>query len=573
MLKSTLEAFSDKNGQARHTAIAGTVELSNLIPPTVSYESRGNVLLIGEQETITALKSQFSALNSVTLLATEKLAKADTASKGENLYFSSQVKLKGYLGAFEVTCRVGGANPVSVSETKSETRDTEAFVNLAKIAIGRDCFDLVVDMTPEGVVESEIPAPGYYGVGAGKAKLANVIEDLPDMLGTFDKPKYFRLNPDLCAHSSRGVSGCDRCVDACPAGALSSNGHAIEINPYLCQGVGTCATACPTEAISYALPDPDNTQHFVSRLLNRYQQEGGEKPTLLIYGNRDEQSVVNALAHLPSTVIPVALEELATVGIDTWFTALAYGAHQVLLATNTVYIPATIDRVLSDELSVAQTFLTELGYEADRIALFDLASAASFTPFDTPLLPIATTSSVEHLEGSKREKLFAVLELLYSAAERKPVRSDVPANAPYGSVECQSDDCTLCMGCVAVCPTRALHAIGDRPGLLFIEEDCVQCGMCEKACPEKVIALKPGLNWSKAERQEARVVYEEEAACCTSCGKPFAPASMVKMLTEKLQGHSQFQGEAIRRLAMCEDCRVRDVFSKIDADPESQLRV
>ena len=557
MLKSTLEAFSDPDGQARQTAIAGTVELSNLIPPTVSYESRGNVLLIGEQETITALAPQFSALNSVTLLVTEKVTertgeKAGTAANGDNMYFSDQVAVKGYLGAFEVTCR--------------------ADTSLAKIAIGRDCFDLVVDMTVEGVVTTEIPAPGYYGVGAGKAKLANVIEDLPAMLGTFDKPKYFRLNPDICAHSSRGVSGCDRCVDACPAGALSSNGHAIEINPYLCQGVGTCATACPTEAISYALPDPDNTQHFVHRLLKRYLQEGGEKPTLLLFGNRDEQSVANALSTLPSTVIPVALEELATVGIDTWFSALAYGAHQVLLATNTAYIPATIDRVLTDELAIAQNFLTELGYEAERIALFDLASAESFKAFDAALLPIAV-SSAERIEGTKREKLFAVLELLYHAAEEKPERSDVPENAPYGSVECQSNDCTLCMGCVAVCPTRALHAIGERPGLLFIEEDCVQCGMCEKACPEKVIALKPGLNWNKASRQEVRVVYEEAAACCTSCGKPFAPASMVKMLTEKLQGHSQFQGDAIRRLAMCEDCRVRDVFSKIEDDPESQLRV
>ncbi|MCW8327972.1 4Fe-4S binding protein [Photobacterium sp. SDRW27] len=565
MLKSTLEAFSDSNGQARHTAIAGTVELSNLIPPTVSYESRGNLLIIGPQETVTALATQFSSLNSVTLLVTEMATeKADTAEKVENLYFSNQVAVKGYLGAFEVTCRVDGSF--------SEIATTEASANLAKIAIGRDCFDLVVDMTAEGVVATEIPAPGYYGVGAGKAKLANVIEDLPDMLGTFDKPKYFRLNPDICAHSSRGVSGCDRCVDACPAGALSSNGHAIEINPYLCQGVGTCATACPTEAISYALPDPDNTQHFVHRLLSRYLQEGGENPTLLLYGNRDELSVVQALATLPTTVVPVALEELATVGIDTWFSALAYGAHQVLLATNAAYIPATIDRVLTDELTIAQAFLTELGYDADRITLFDLATADSFKVFDTALIP-ATLPAAERIEGTKREKLFAVLELLYNAAAQKPECSDVPENAPYGSVECQSDDCTLCMSCVAVCPTRALHSIGDRPGLLFIEQDCVQCGMCEKACPEKVISLKPGFNWDKEARQAAQVVHEEEAACCTSCGKPFAPASMVKMLTEKLQGHSQFQGDAIRRLAMCEDCRVRDVFSKIENDPESQLRV
>lgn len=248
---------------------------------------------------------------------------------------------------------------------------------------------------------------------------------------------------------------------------------------------------------------------------------------------------------------------------------MAYGAHQVLLATNTDYIPATIDRVLSDELAIAQAFLTELGFEADRITLFDFAQVESFNAYEAALV----TDVQARFEGNKRDKLFAALTLLADVSPAKPEHSELPANAPYGSVDCQTDDCTLCMSCVAVCPTRALHAVGERPGLLFIEQDCIQCGMCEKACPEKVISMKPGFNWDAQARTEAQVVHEEEAACCTSCGKAFAPASMVKMLTEKLQGHSQFQGEAIRRLSMCEDCRVRDIFSQMESDPESQLKV
>lgn len=170
-------------------------------------------------------------------------------------------------------------------------------------------------------------------------------------------------------------------------------------------------------------------------------------------------------------------------------------------------------------------------------------------------------------------KLFTVLDALYENAAVKPERTAVTENAPYGSVECKSEDCTLCMGCVSVCPTRALHAT--LHAILFNKQKTwtIANGMCEKACPEKVISLNPGLTWNAQTRQEAQVLHEEEAACCTSCGKPFAPASMVKMLTEKLQNHSQFQGEAIRRLNMCEDCRVRDIFSTIVDDPESQLKV
>lgn len=565
MLKSILETFTDSNGQARLSAIAGTVELSNLIPPTVSYESRGNLLIIGAYDTITALAPQFATLNSVTLLATSA-AETVPASKDSKVFFSHDVTIKGYLGAFEVNCRVAG----SLLNT---------YTNLAEVTIGGDSFDLVVDMSAESIVNTEIPAPGYYPVGSGKAAIADVIETLPEMLGTFDKPKYFRLNNDICAHSSRGVSGCTRCVDACPAGALSSNGHAIEINPFLCQGVGTCATACPTEAITYALPEPEKTQNFIYRLLNSYQMAGGVKPTILFFGNRDEETVAAKLPSLPSNVIPIALEELATIGVDTWFSALVYGAHQVLLATNIAYMPVTIDRVLNDELIIAQNFLTELGFAPSRICLFDLD--ADFVGFPESLLAVADNKIAvmesgvlaEQLSGTKREKLFSALDRLHAQSTVKPTQSDVPENAPYGSVECKKDDCTLCMGCVAVCPTRALHAVGGRPGLQFKEQDCVQCGLCEKACPEQVLTLKPGVNWDTESRQTAVMIHEEEPACCLSCGKAFAPASMIKMLTEKLQGHSQFQGDAIRRLSMCEDCRVRDIFSDMADDPTSQLRV
>ncbi|SMY31996.1 formate hydrogenlyase complex iron-sulfur subunit [Photobacterium malacitanum] len=559
MLKSTLNAFTDINGVARAAAITGTVELANLIPPTVTYESRGNLLIIGEAQQLLNVADQFSALNSVTLLATD--ANTPNIKTAHTLYYSQTVTVKGYLGAFDVHCCIG-----------HEANGLET--NLAKIAIGRQCFDIVLDMTATGVINVEIPAAGYYALGQRTeaqitAKLAALVEDLPAMIGTFDKPKYFRLNPDLCAHSSRGVKGCDRCIDACPAGALSSDEVAIAIDPYLCQGVGTCATACPTEAISYALPDPQITQNFVHSVLARYKQEGGQAPTLLLYGERDTAAVIKALAVLPSSVITIALEELATVGIDTWFSALAYGAHQVLLATNTTYIPATIDAVLTNELAIAQNFLTELGYESDRICLFDFADSANFKAYESALItPIEAA-----LTGTKREKLFTVLETLNHSSPLQPTHSTVAANAPYGSVTCKTDDCTLCMSCVAVCPTRALHAIGDRPGLLFVEQDCIQCGMCETACPEKVITLEAGFNWDWQARKADKLIHEEPAACCISCGKPFAPASMVKMLTEKLQRHSHFQGEAIRRLSMCEDCRVRDIFEKMEQDPQSQARV
>ena len=179
----------------------------------------------------------------------------------------------------------------------------------------------------------------------------------------------------------------------------------------------------------------------------------------------------------------------------------------------------------------------------------------------------------------KRDRLFNALDLLaeYYTLDANLVTNNiapVPSGAPFGSVNCDSDNCTLCMSCVSVCPTRALHAKGDSPALLFTEQDCVQCGLCESACPEKVISLEPRFNWDKEQRTQDITLHQEPAAHCLSCGKPFAPASMIEMLQDKLRGHSHFANEEkLRRIAMCEDCRVRDLFSDLTANPAKQLDI
>ena len=39
--------------------------------------------------------------------------------------------------------------------------------------------------------------------------------------GTFEKPLYVRLDEPLCAHSRAQKTGCTRCLDLCPTGAIS----------------------------------------------------------------------------------------------------------------------------------------------------------------------------------------------------------------------------------------------------------------------------------------------------------------------------------------------------------------
>lgn len=552
MLKQFLQQATSPNGSARWFAIENTVELTNLIPPTVSYESGGHTLILGPTSLIERTALQLSQMASVTLLSID-----GEQGTHDKLYFADTVEISGFLGAFKVTVENHGLN-----------------INLANAAIDHDCFDIVLDMSLNGVMNEEVPVPGYFPVGRGFPKLSDALEEIPELMGTFDKPKYFRLDNDLCAHSSRGVKGCERCVDACPAGALSSEGsekigHRIQINPYLCQGIGTCATSCPTEAIHYALPNPTDTQKFIERLLNNYHQAGGEKPIVLICSSRHEQYNLMALRVLPENVIPVTVEELPSVGIDTWFAALVNGATQVLFAASR-HMPPTILRILNQEVSMAQSFLAHLGIRKETIDILYLESLREAAPTlcDEPL-----GLNLGELEGKKRDRLYVALDALATARGTEPGAQPLAATAPYGAIECSTTDCTLCMSCVAVCPTRALHHEGDSPSLKFIEQDCVQCGLCVKACPEKALTAVQQLNWNAAKRQSVVTLHQEEPAKCLRCHKPFAPQSMITMLQNKLRGHSHFSDQAsLDRIAMCEDCRVVDVFESMASDPEKQLR-
>ena len=64
----------------------------------------------------------------------------------------------------------------------------------------------------------------------------------------------------------------------------------------------------------------------------------------------------------------------------------------------------------------------------------------------------------------------------------------------------------------------------------FIENNCVQCGLCETTCPEKAIRLVPRLLVTPAARQ-AVTLNEAEPFHCVRCGAPFGTRQMIDVMT------------------------------------------
>ncbi|HDX8346897.1 TPA: 4Fe-4S dicluster domain-containing protein [Aeromonas dhakensis] len=561
----TADGVAARNERARAHALQHTVKTDNLIPTTVSYQSQGRLLLVGPEDRIRRAASLLPAGVTPTLLVTESVHDAEAADL-EAIFEATatldaltlrEPSLTGYLGQFQLTGLNGQGERISLAELCFPVQ----------VAGSHASFDLVADLGRAPLFALERPPVGYLHL-VDDVDLAERLAELCALTGIFDKPRYFRLDPEACAFTARGVPGCSRCLDVCPTDALKPINGRIQIDPHLCQGFGSCASACPTGAIAYHQPDANTSGDYLFRLLKHYREAGGDAPQLLIAADNEREWVEAELTRLPANWLPVWMEESASLGIESWFAALAYGASAVRIALGDD-APASVRALVERELASAAVLLAGAGLTADRIALFNPDAEQ-----DKPLSCEPAVALLEKpLKGEKRENLFAAFDALWQANNggREPLA--VPHGAPYGSVELKDADCTLCMGCVAVCPSRALHAVGHAPGLNFIEQDCIQCGMCEKACPEQAIVLTPRLQPVPEARRAVQSLKAEEAACCIRCAKPFAPASLIRRIQQKLAGHSHFQNEAAQRLLMCEDCRVKDVFAALAADPVSQLKV
>jgi len=161
-----------------------------------------------------------------------------------------------------------------------------------------------------------------------------------------------------------------------------------------------------------------------------------------------------------------------------------------------------------------------------------------------------------------------VLRQLHRLAPAPVDIISLPKGAPFGSVDIDVDGCTLCLSCVSACPTAALQDDNDQPMLRFTEEACIQCGLCQLTCPEKVIRLTPRFDF-RASSTSARILKSEQPFCCVRCGKPFGVRSIIERVTAKLAEKHWMYKDASPRLElirMCDECRVAAV-SDLDLDP------
>jgi ferredoxin len=530
--------------------------------PLVALSSQGVCLVYGRDEQAIEAGRQLAGRLDVTVLLSRPGEVVPPQVMDVPVFKGTIVQAKGRLGGFGVT--VNDYAPALPSG-----RSALAF-DVAKNNAFSEC-DLILDLSGgQPLFPAAEKRDGYLRPDPGDpAAVQRALFDIADLVGEFDKPRYVKYRPEICAHSRSRKTGCTRCLDVCPTGAITSAGDVVSIDPLVCAGCGSCASVCPTGAATYQFPATESVFERLRTLLGAYREAGGKHATLLLHDGKHGSEMIGAVARfgrgLPAQVLPFPLNEVTQVGIDFLAAAFAYGAGQVVFLAD----PKKRDELggLAGQIGLAESVLGGLGYGAGRLHLLDDADPeaveAALYGLAAPAVAIPAGNFLP--VGGKRSRAFLALRHLHEKAPEPVDLLALAPGAPFGRITVDTAGCTLCLACVSACPTGALLDDENRPWLGLREDACVQCGLCRATCPEKVIALEPRLNFTNA-AMSAVTLNEDEPFECIRCGKPFGVRKSIERIADQLAGkHSMFRESAqIDRIKMCEDCRITDQFASGD---------
>lgn len=364
-----------------------------------TLQSHGVCLVYGRGQAALDVAAELSGRLSVSVLLTDAEGALPPSSGAMPIARGRIRTVRGVLGRFEI--EVDGYAAMLPSSRRA--------CEFAMPRNGaRSTCDLILDLSGERPLFTDAQRrDGYLRADPGNdGAVARTMLKAADLVGEFEKPLYVSLDAAICAHARSQKVGCRNCLDNCPTGAITPAGDHVAVDAAICGGCGNCNAVCPTGAISYAYPTRADLVHRMALLLGTYADAGGERPTLLVYDEKNGGPMIAASARLgrglPAHVLPLALYSALQMGHETLLAALAMGAERVIVLATPEH-PEELAS-LEQQVALADALLTGLGIAGPRVIATTERDpdAMEALLYDLPPLPSLPFERLNAL-GGKRE--------------------------------------------------------------------------------------------------------------------------------------------------------------------------
>ncbi|HLS18560.1 MAG TPA: 4Fe-4S dicluster domain-containing protein, partial [Paracoccaceae bacterium] len=295
----------DRRTGPKMAALIADARIPPPIVPALDISSAGICLVYGDAETVIPAAARLAPVLTVTAMLTSPEEVLIPSGAEMDVVAGQITRATGAIGSFSVEVdRFSERLPSGRAQRFSRPRDG-----------GKSACDIIVDLsggTP--FFPAHHKRDGYLRADPrDPLAVERVLFDAAQLVGSFEKPFYIRMEPSLCAHSRAQQEGCTRCLDVCPTSAISPAGDWVEIDPLVCAGCGACAAVCPTGAAS---TDDPPVQHLFNRMRTMaeiYARAGGKAPRLLVHDEHGAEMIRLAARYgrgLPADVIPLEISAL-----------------------------------------------------------------------------------------------------------------------------------------------------------------------------------------------------------------------------------------------------------------------
>ncbi|RJR50639.1 MAG: hypothetical protein C4576_05095 [Desulfobacteraceae bacterium] len=333
------------------------------------------------------------------------------------------------------------------------------------------------------------------------------------------------IHQSLCNRVRFSESRCEKCLSACPAGALHIGYDLLEIDNS-CTGCLFCVASCPNEVFSTSSAPPSAQPDvlYCSGVIPPGTKMPADLPPSIIpcLGSIPSKTILDRLLRKnpPLKVITGFCEFCEMKQGESSFRRREREIHELLpilgigvfpLATT----PAT-DKEKRDASEIVRGQWKNLE-EKSAISRRDL-----FLHLRDRIVRSEPPKKMDSAL-SNRPRPTDTMRCVIALTRSNGVNTSSPKTIPFLREVHIEETCTGCGVCAALCPTGALSLkeTRDTSELLWRAAYCSRCDLCTEACARRAIRFLSGVELEKVVRETVTAIKRFYNHLCPECRTSF----------------------------------------------------